>query len=301
MYRAQIYRSFSHRARALPALLLVTLSGAAGGCTDAPAPTLGESTEAEGDAEGDAEEDTGAPPETEAKILSAFHGLDALPMAANLLCGSPVAGDDGMPVVFSVRLDGETVTPQAFAVETAAGEKVTPSCATLNPANEVLERRTVLLTGSFGTPEASPRSVEVVGELADLAGNSLLGVVSDSIVPLEAGPSLVLAESYAPDTNGLAGECPAETQQVVQLTWDGGVSGPQGAVLGEPQRTGITVELEDGQTVTPLALADDDPDNHVHACLDAASPATRVTVQAGLFHDPGDDANPATSIEVVAG
>ena len=44
----------------------------------------------------------------------------------------------------------------------------------------------------------------------------------------------------------------------------------------------------------PLALADDDPDNHVIACIAETSPAVSVSVEAGFFHDPGNDANPDT-------
>jgi hypothetical protein len=218
------------------------------------------------------------------------------------LCRSRAAiGQDGMPVTFSVRLDDATVTPEAFVVETASGEAVTPVCATLRPADEPLELRTVLLAGPFGTPETPPRAVRVVGPVRDTGGNSIQGLHTTTIAPLEAGPSLVLAERFEPTTPGLAGECPPATQQVVQLTWEGGVTGPDGADLGDAQRAAVSVTLEDGRTVTPVALADDDPDNFVHACLDVATPARSVAVRAGHFHDPGDDANPATQIEVVAG
>lgn len=206
-----------------------------------------------------------------------------------------------MPVVFSVRLNANTVSADVFAVETASGEVVTPLCATLGPALEPLERRTVLLAGPFGTPDAQPRAVQVVGALEDVQGNSLQGLRSERVTLLEAGPSLVLAERFDVDAPGLAGECPEGSEQVVQLTWEGGVSGPQGADLGESQRAGVRVTLDSGEQVTPVALADDDPDNHVHACLDVVSPARSVTVDAGLFHDPGDDPNPETSIDVVLG
>ncbi len=241
-------------------------------------------------------------PPAGARILSAYYGLDELPGVVIRLCRTPRAiGDDGMPVTFSVRLDADTVTPDAFVVETASGESVTPVCATLRPADEPLELRTVLLAGTFGTPEAQPRAVRVVGALRDTDGNTLMGLHTNTITPLEAGPGMVLAERFAPTTPGLAGECPPATEQVVQLTWQGGVTGPDGADLGDAQRTAVSVTLEDGRTVTPIALADDDPDNFVHACLDVATPAMSVAVRAGHFHDPGDDANPATQIEVVAG
>jgi hypothetical protein len=206
-----------------------------------------------------------------------------------------------MPVTFSVRLDDATLDPEDFAVETASGEVVAPRCATLRPADESLENRTVLLAGAFGTAEATPAAVTVVGDLRDVNGASVIGVKTTQVTPLKAGPSLLLAERFAPDTPGLAGECPDDTRQVVQLTWEGGVTGPDGAALAEPQRTAVRVTLADGRTVTPVALADDDPDNFVHACLDTDTEATAVAVTAGHFHDPGDDANPDTRIDVVVG
>lgn len=235
----------------------------------------------------------------EGGILSVYYGLDALPAAANLLCGGAVAGQDGVPVTFSVQLVADSVAPEDFAVETASGSLVVPDCATLAPATEPLELRTVLLTGNFGTPEEQPRAVEVVGVLQDVDGNELTGLRSEDVTPLEDGPSLVLAERYLPSNPGVGGECPPGSTQVVQLVWTGGVTGPAGSPLEEPQRTGVSVLLEDGSTVVPVELADDDPDNFVYACLDAASPAVEVNVASGLFHDPGDDPNPATSAAVL--
>ena len=143
--------------------------------------------------------------------------------------------------------------------------------------------------------------MEVTGPLLTLNGEPLLGLSTEDITPLEDGPRIVLAERFAPDTNGLAGECPNGTAQVIQLTWEGGVTGPGNAALGEEQRLGTLMLLEDGATVNPLALVDDDPDNHVLACLAEDSPAQLVEVHAGLFHDPGDDANPATQVVVIDG
>ena len=233
-----------------------------------------------------------------ASILSAYHGLDQLPPVASVLCGFNVAGDDGMPVVFSTQLQVDSVVPESFLVIRSDGESVVPNCATLHPADEPLEQRTVLLTGDFGTFGETPLRVEVTGPLLTFDGESLQGLSTEDITPLEDGPRVVLAERFAPDTNGLAGECPNGTAQVVQLTWEGGVTGPANAALGEDQRLGTWVLLEDGTTVNPLALVDDDPDNHVLACVAEDSPAQWVVVHAGLFHDPGDIANPATHAEV---
>ena len=85
----------------------------------------------------------------DASILSAYYGLDELPAAVAVLCGAEGVGQDGMPVIFSVQLDDDSVSPEVFAVETAAGDAVTPVCATLRPADEPLELRTVLLALSL--------------------------------------------------------------------------------------------------------------------------------------------------------
>ena len=232
------------------------------------------------------------------RILSAFYGLDKLPLPILRLCPLKRSlGADGMPVTFSVQLDHDTVKPEAFAVTTSTGKVVKPKCATLRPADEKLENRTVLLAGTFGTIEAQPTAVEIVGDLRDAQGRSLRGLRSERITPLEDGPSLLLAERFSPETPGLSGECPSGTKQVVQLTWEGGVTGPKGSELKEPQRTAVEVTLRDGSKVTPTALADDDPDNFVHACLATPVEATSVAVKAGYFHDPRDDANPDTKIE----
>ncbi|MEL6183568.1 MAG: hypothetical protein AAFU79_03020 [Myxococcota bacterium] len=236
------------------------------------------------------------------RILSAYYGLDKLPLPVLRLCPlKRSVGADGMPVTFSVQLDPDTVKPEAFAVTTSTGEVVKPKCATLRPADEQLENRTVLLAGTFGTIDAQPTAVEIVGDLRGAQGQPLRGLRSKRVTPLEDGPSLLLAERFAPDTPGLAGECPTGTQHVVQLTWEGGVTGPEGADLKEPQRTAVEVTLGDGSTLTPTALADDDPDNFVHACLATSVEAVSVAVKAGYFHDPRDDANPDTRIEIVPG
>ena len=75
------------------------------------------------------------------------------------------------------------------------------------------------------------------------------------------------------------------------------LTGPDGSPLGEPQRLGVALHLADGEVVPPTALGDDDPDNYVHACTNRTETVEFVSVGAGLFHDPGDDANP--SIEAV--
>ncbi len=239
--------------------------------------------------------------EAQAAIVSAYHGLDVLPMNAIALCGPPGVGQDGMPVAFAFRLDGETVLPAYFNVRAPDGTDVTPTCATLAPANEPLELHTVLLAGPFSMNGEVPLLVEVTGPVETVDGESLEGAFTDEVTPLADGPELFLAERYPPAQEGLAGECPKGTLQVVQMAWQGGVTGPDGAALGEAQRLAVHVTLENAEVVEPIGLADDDPDNYVLACLDQASPAVLLEVDAGFFHDPGDDPNPATGIDVVEG
>ena len=250
-------------------------------------------------------QDSARQSESDTRILSIYHGLaDIPPVATQLFCNLPPApNQDGMPVVFSVQVDSETITPNAFAVGLSSGETVTPLCATLRPAEESLEQRTVLLIGAFSPDDSVPVSVEIVEQLEDENGLSLLGLKSENVTSLTAGPSLVLAERFRPSNPGLQSECPEETEQTVLLTWEGGVTGPRGADLAEEQRTAVSVSLQDGSSVNPLLLADDDPppgptDNHIIACIAEDSPALSVSVSAGYFHDPGDDANPETRIDV---
>ena len=238
--------------------------------------------------------------ESTARILSVYHGLDPVPPLATRLCGlAPVAGQDGMPITFSVQIDDASISANAFAVKLSSGEIVTPLCATLRPALESLERRTVLLLGVFSPDDSLPVGVEIVDQLEDIYGNSLVGLQSNIVTALAAGPSLVFAERFAPSTPGLEDECLEDTAQAILLTWEGGVTGPRGAALAEPQRTAVSLLLENGERVHPLTLGDDDPDNHVIACIAESSPAVSVKVKAGFFHDPGDDANPTTSAPII--
>jgi hypothetical protein len=122
--------------------------------------------------------------ERTASILEVYYGLDTAPPQGNDFCEENVVGLDAVPVTFSVQFDSTSVAPEDFAVETATGDPVTPVCATLEPATEPLELRTVLLFGTFGTDTAQPRAVEVVGVLEDLDGNEITGLRSEDVTPL---------------------------------------------------------------------------------------------------------------------
>jgi hypothetical protein len=205
-----------------------------------------------------------------------------------------------MPLVLRDPLPNQAIDEAVFQVETANGSPTALVCATLAPAVEPTELRTVLLVGELGSaPDDEPVRVTIVGSLLTQAGMDLAGTSIEGVTPLADGPRLVVAERFS--LNDLAGECPPAAVQAIQLTWEGGVTAAGGATLGDPARQAITVLVDDGGAnvpVTPVAIGDTDNDNYVVACLDDARTAVHVDVAAGEFYDPGDDPNPTTSVAV---
>ncbi len=250
-----------------------------------------------------------------ARLLSAFFGLDnGLSLRANLFCLG-ASGKDGMPVVLSRTIDPETLQPEDFQIVTRSGAVHTPHCVTLRPAQDPGELRTVLLIGEFGdASDDPPVSVHVVGDL--FADGALSGDRGDDrvnfrgtqtqVTPLEAGPSLVLAEVVPEDewsTEARGTACPAGTQQIVRVTWAGGVRLPNREELGDAERElyRVSVKRGDGSSdeIVPAALADlEDRDNNHLLCLDTADPVVSVSFPAGHLVDPNGDLNPDTLIAI---
>ena len=244
------------------------------------------------------------------KLLSAFFGLDnALPFGANLLCRG-AADKDGMPVVLSNTIEGETLEPQDFKVITSAGIERTPSCVTLRPASDEGELRTVLMIGEFGDAEFDPPARVLVVD--DLLSDGATGEQVNfrgaeiSVIPLADGPTLVWADIVPPalwsQTDGDSA-CPANTEQVVRVTWAGGVRLPNGDELGDAERAlyRVSVMHTDGSTeeVSPIKLSDlGDRDNNHLLCLKTSAPARTVTFPAGHLVDPNGDLNPDSGISI---
>lgn len=245
-----------------------------------------------------------------ARPLSAFFGLDnALPAGVNLLCQG-AAGKDGMPVVLSRTVDAETLQPGDFRIVTQSGSERTPLCTTLRPAGDPGELRTVLLIGEFGNADHDPPvKVLIVDDLLSdgVSGEpvNFRGKETD-VTPLDAGPSLVLAEVVPEDrrsTESRGTACPEGTRQVVRATWAGGVRLPNGDELGDAERAlyRVTVERPDGSRdeIAPAALADlGDRDNNHLLCLDTSAPAVSVSFPGGHLVDPNQDLNPDTQVAV---
>lgn len=231
------------------------------------------------------------------RIVSAFFGLDdGLPPNAAAFCPE-APGTDGLVVVLGLPL--EAVDPTQFTVVTSVGQERTPRCATLSPATDPGESRSVLLTGDFGDAEDDPPE----RLLANLEGGESPALEA-AVVPLEAGPSLVLAEAFPGSSNvdrSDARGCPDGTAQTIRVTWSGGVSLPGGGEA-QPQDAGIyhvTVEAEGSPTdVQPTSLADlDDHDNHHELCLDTTDEVAQVRVEAGALVDPNGEVNGSTTVE----
>ena len=245
-----------------------------------------------------------------ARLLSAFFGLDnALPARANRICWG-AAGQDGMPLVLSHTVDADTVQPEDFQIITRSGSQRSPICSTLRPAIDAGELRTVLLIGDFGDAANDPPvKVLVVGDLVSdgVAGGAVnFRGAQTHVTPLDAGPSLVLAEVVPEDawlTMRRESGCPEGILQMVRSTWSGGVRPPSGGDLGDAERAlyRVTVERPDGSRdeIVPAAIADlGDRDNNHLLCLDTSAPAVSVSFPAGHLVDPNQDLNPDTQVAV---
>lgn len=204
-------------------------------------------------------------------------------------------GDDAMPVVFNSQLPAGTILPSAFRVVTQNGDVFEPGCATLDPANDPDENRTVLLTGQMGTIDNLPVTVIVTEDLITVNGESLRGS-SVTVTIRDVGPLLLLAE---PQTS--SDECTARgsTDQVL-LTFQGGITGPNGVEVGEEELVGFTLVNSNSDRVQPTAFDDlNDNDNHLVLCVPSGFEPATVEVDAATVYDPTDIPNRASSAPVI--
>ncbi|MEM9650232.1 MAG: hypothetical protein AAF969_17275 [Bacteroidota bacterium] len=247
----------------------------------------------------------------EAKILTAFFGLDnGLTQRARAIYRN-APGKDGMPLVFSHELDPNTLDGADFAVTTENGTIFEVEAASLLPANEEFELRTVLLIGEYGNhPDNPPVSVKIVGDLMARTGQNFKGD-SIMVIPLEEGPVLSYAEYFTIDDEypyvetGAGCDCPKEeTKMVVKAVWSGGVRALNGEELGENEIDDFTATLiqsSDTLKVTPFQLADlGDNENNIDLCLKQSGIPILVQVNENVAIDPNDDKNPMTEVEVLS-
>ena len=252
----------------------------------------------------------------EAHLISAFFGLDnGLPerLTDRVACEG-AGGADGMPVIFSHEVDITTLEPGDIQITTQSGAVYSATCLTLAPADDPGELRTALLAGEYGSADDQPARVEIIGNVLSLDGTVNFKGASVDVTPLEAGPSLVWAETVPETLWGLGGEattspwgggnrCPEGTSQVLRVTWNGGITKPGGDPADDDERAlyRVSTVTADGATaeLAPFALADlKDGDNNHLLCLDTTDRVTSVFFPAGRVTDPREDLNPDTAISL---
>lgn len=246
----------------------------------------------------------------EARVISAFFGIDnSLPLRAIFLYPK-APGKDGMPVVFSQEVDPSTLDNLDFEVLTKNGKMLKVEYVTLNPANEEFELRTVLLIGEVGNhPENPPVSVKIVGDLKSRSGQNYKGQ-SVGVTPLPEGPFISYAEYFFFDEDypyvekGRGCDCPREeTQMVVRTVWSGGVRAVDGNELGLNEIHDFEVTMVQGSDtlkVKPFQFGDlNDNDNNVDLCLKKSGIPIDVQVKENVTMDPRDDKNPETKAKIL--
>jgi len=247
----------------------------------------------------------------EAKVLSAFFGLDnALPKTAIGI--SPKApGKDGMPIVFSHELEPSSLDESDFKIKTSKGEIYKVDVVTLRPAVEAFELRTVLLIGDYGNaPDNEPVEVEIVGDLMARSGQNFKGQ-KVTVTPLRKGPFISYAEHFTIDEDtypyvkrGNGCDCPKRTTTVVRTVWAGGVRAMNGEELGDNELEQFKVILKRRNKtieVHPFQIADiDDSDNNIDLCIKEKGVPVSVSVNANTAIDPRDDANDFSQIKIVS-
>ena len=245
------------------------------------------------------------------KILTAFFGLDNGLTGRTRVIYRKAPGKDGMPLVFSHELDPKTIDGSDFEVTTKKGNVIQVEAASLQPANEEFELRTVLLIGEYGSyPDNQPISVKVIGDLMSRNGDNYKGQTID-VIPLEEGPVLSYAEYFKFDEDypyvkkGRGCDCPKETTNtVVKAVWSGGVRATNGNELGANELKDFKITMvKDSDTivVTPFQLADlSDNDNNIDLCLKEDGIPIRLEVNENIAIDPNDDKNPKTEIGILS-
>jgi hypothetical protein len=191
-------------------------------------------------------------------------------------------GDDGLVLVFSAEIDPMGLRADRFSVVLADGRHMMPDRATLAPANESDENRTLLLVGGFGHPGKNPAShVMVIGLLHTEDGRVLQGLASD-ISPPSTPDAIVHAERVRPGERTCKG-----ARQAVRTYWTDVLRGVRSDDLAR-----VHVALEGGGKARPtrfgdhpVDLAEGGSDNVLDLCLDEDEPARAVHVDAGTFTD----------------
>lgn len=221
--------------------------------------------------------------------------------------------EDRIVLLFARELDPLTIDPRNFGVLRADGHRVRPMRVFLAPADEGDENRSLTLTGNFGSAEAPPVAIHVLGELYAESGEALRGLDAE-ITPPEQ-PDRPLSVERLESTPA---RCPS-SRQVVRTYWTDILTH-----VGAGDLAGIELRLADGRMLSPTDFDDQaqregdpacepftacDPvaerlgpvdDNVLDLCVDADAAVVHVRFAAGLFEDEGGHANAAADLTVPA-
>lgn len=191
-------------------------------------------------------------------------------------------GDDGLVLVFSVELDPTGLEADRFSVVLADGRRVTPEGATLAPANESDENRTVLLIGDFGHLGKNPASHVMVVQLLHAEDGRVLQGLASEVSPFSTADAVVLAEPVPVGERTCQG-----ARQAVRTYWTDLLRDVKSDDLAR-----VRVLLEGGTKMSPtrfddhpVDLAESRSDNVLDLCLATDEPARAVHVDAAAFTD----------------
>ncbi len=210
--------------------------------------------------------------------------------------------EDRIVLLFARELDPLTVDPRDFGVLRADGLRVRPTRVFLAPADEGDENRSLTVTGNFGSADAPPVAIHILGELFAETGESLRGLDADI-----TGPELADRPLSVERLSNSESRCP-ESPQVVRTYWTDALT-----QVGDADLAGIELRLADGRKLAPSAFDDQarregDPegsgpvdDNVLDLCVDADAAVVHVHFAAGLFADASGHQSAAADLAVPAG
>lgn len=256
-----------------------------------------------------------APPELTTPLLLSAHvsrfGDEPTPLHEAVTARTVEAREheeDRIVLLFARELDPSTIDPRGFGVVRADGHRVRPTRVFLAPADEGDENRTLTLTGNFGSPDAPPVAIHVLGELYAETGESLSGLDADISGPEQADRPLTVERLASSESR-----CPA-ARQVLRTYWTDALT-----QVGDADLAGIELSLADGRKLAPVAFDDQawregeypcEPfaaclgpvdDNVLDLCVDADAAVVHVHFAAGLFADASGHQSAAADLTVPAG
>jgi len=202
---------------------------------------------------------------------------------------------DGMPCVFGFEEDITALNLQLTDIHITLrnGDVVHPEIATLTPAVEQNEKKTLLLLGNFGYRDGQ-EPVNVAIRDASYDGPYLAydgtgpQMVLARLVPkadhVKNERTGTMADAIRPDYGNCDSHYPKSTH-VVQLVFSGGVHTKDGIGAPDNSHLGHFTVAIGGSSLSSevLGLSDlHDHDNYLTICLDLSDGATLASLQQGM-------------------